>query len=272
MAAPDSDLRSNDAALTSHVLDLLTGRPAQGMELRLFQGGSGSEKRLKQVVSNDDGRFDAPLLRVGECAKGAYRLEFDVATRFGPSAAAFFETVPIDIFVDQHDRHHHVPLIISPWGYATYRGAPPAHGPVERPPSFHEGTNGAQKTAMPPPPPGSTMAGVTTHVIDTARGCGAGGMSIDVFRGTGSSRTRLSGHVTTAEGRTAEWLIGNGELEAGLYELEFHIAGYYRSVAAWSSEPFFPAACVRFRVPSPITHLHIPLLLSPWGYTVYRGS
>jgi len=272
MAGQDSDPRSQDAALTSHILDLLSGRPAAKIGLRLYAVDSSSARPLTSVVSNDDGRFDAPLLRVGDCAGGGYRLEFDVATHFGPSVAGFFETVPIDIFIDQPACHHHVPLLLSPWGYATYRGAPPEHGPVERPPRFHEGTFGASEAAQPPPSPGSTMAGLTTHVIDTARGCGAGGMRVDVFRHADRSMIHVSGQTTTTEGRTADWLIADGELVPGAYELVFHVGAYYEAVAAWQSAPFFPTVRVRFKVAAARAHLHVPLLVSPWGYTVYRGS
>jgi 5-hydroxyisourate hydrolase len=108
--------------LTTHVLDTTHGRPAAGLELRLLRDGHDPI----EAVTNADGRCDAPLLT--ELAIGRYRIEFEVGAYFRRQGLAlpepaFLETVVIDFGVADPAQHHHVPLLVSPFGYSTYRGS-----------------------------------------------------------------------------------------------------------------------------------------------------
>jgi hydroxyisourate hydrolase len=101
---------------------------------------------------------------------------------------------------------------------------------------------------------------LTTHVLDTARGVPAGGVPVTVRR---DGRV-LARAVTNAQGRTDAPLLEG--LEAGVYEITFDAGAYL------AGEGFLGEVPVRFRVDDPGAHLHVPLLLSPWSYTTYRGS
>ena len=110
--------------LTTHVLDTTHGRPAAGVTLRLSRDGA----VLVETVTNADGRCDAPLLTGETITAGAYRLEFEVGAYFRAAGVilpdpAFLETVVIDFGVADIAAHYHVPLLVSPFGYSTYRGS-----------------------------------------------------------------------------------------------------------------------------------------------------
>ena len=110
--------------LTTHVLDTTHGRPAEGVSLRLIRDGD----LLVETVTNADGRCDAPLLTAETIATGAYRLEFEVGAYFRAVGVnlpepAFLETVVIDFGIADTAAHYHVPLLVSPFGYSTYRGS-----------------------------------------------------------------------------------------------------------------------------------------------------
>jgi 5-hydroxyisourate hydrolase len=112
------------SGLTTHVLDTMHGRPAAGVALRLLRAG----QAIVRAVTNADGRCDSPLL-AGEALKpGAYRLEFDVGAYYrGLGVAlpepAFLETVAIEFGIADLGAHYHVPLLVSPFAYSTYRGS-----------------------------------------------------------------------------------------------------------------------------------------------------
>jgi 5-hydroxyisourate hydrolase len=112
------------SGLTTHVLDTANGRPAAGVRLRLVRDGA----VMASATTNADGRCDAPLLSGEALAVGAYRLEFDVGDYFRAAGAAlpspaFLETVAIEFGVAEAGAHYHVPLLVSPFGYSTYRGS-----------------------------------------------------------------------------------------------------------------------------------------------------
>ncbi|MGA0601934.1 hydroxyisourate hydrolase [Caulobacter sp. KR2-114] len=112
------------SGLTTHVLDTMHGRPAAGVALRLKRDGA----VLVETRTNADGRVDVPLLAGDDLAAGAYRLEFEVGAYFrGLGVAlpepAFLETVGIDFGVAEPAAHYHVPLLVSPFAYSTYRGS-----------------------------------------------------------------------------------------------------------------------------------------------------
>ena len=270
-----SDLGAHDAFLTSHVLDLARGRPGAGVPVEVWVPDDAAGACVAKAVSNDNGRFEQPLLRRPDAQSGAYRLDFGVGALAGPETGGFLNSVSIDVHLANPDCHYHVPLIVAPWGYTTYRGAPPAHAPLATPPVYHADADHGDDTppAKPPPAIGDPAVGVTTHVIDLARGVGAGNLRIDVTASKdGGQVGRAKSHRTTAEGRTVAWLVDPPDFEPGAYDLTFHIGDYYRAASTWDEPPFFPQARVRFHVGAPLSHHHIPLLIAPWGYSVYRGS
>ena len=116
--------------------------------------------------------------------------------------------------------------------------------------------------------------GLTTHVLDTSRGRPAAGLRIDLSKIEPDGRTHLLKTVTTnADGRCDAPLLGPTELEAGPYELLFHVAPYFRTQATSPTDPsFLDQVPVRFTITDPKSHYHVPLLVSPYGYTTYRGS
>jgi 5-hydroxyisourate hydrolase len=109
--------------LTTHVLDTANGAAAPGVKVSIYRDG----KLLQSSVTNRDGRLDAPLLSGENCSPGTYRLEFAVgdyfASRGHPDARRFLDIIPIVFVVDGSGRDYHVPLLVSPWSYSTYRGS-----------------------------------------------------------------------------------------------------------------------------------------------------
>ena len=114
--------------LTTHVLDTANGRPAAGMAVALYRLNGQSAELLKSLTLNDDGRADAPLLEGDTLQAGHYRLVFEVAAYFNARGAhlpepAFLDRVPLDFGLADTASHYHVPLLVSPWAYSTYRGS-----------------------------------------------------------------------------------------------------------------------------------------------------
>ncbi|NUS19894.1 MAG: hydroxyisourate hydrolase [Mesorhizobium sp.] len=119
--------KADGGRLTTHVLDTATGRPAKGLLIELFRIEGQSRTHLKTVATNDDGRCDAPLLAGADFRIGQYELVFaagDYLRGQGTSLPepAFLDIVPIRFGIAEQ-RHYHVPLLISPYGYSTYRGS-----------------------------------------------------------------------------------------------------------------------------------------------------
>lgn len=113
--------------LTTHVLDTASGRPAAGLKIELRRLG-GDAAPLKTVVTNGDGRVDAPLLEGDAYLPGVYELTFhagDYLRAMGHAlpAPAFLDVVPIRFGIAEGEEHYHVPLLISPYGYSTYKGS-----------------------------------------------------------------------------------------------------------------------------------------------------
>lgn len=113
--------------LTTHVLDTATGKPAAGLAIALYRRAGGERTLLKTALTNADGRCDGPLLAGEEFHTGEYELEFGAGDYLRRSGAAlpnppFLDVVPIRFGMAEHS-HYHVPLLISPYGYSTYRGS-----------------------------------------------------------------------------------------------------------------------------------------------------
>ncbi|MGO9411929.1 MAG: hydroxyisourate hydrolase [Spirochaetia bacterium] len=114
------------------------------------------------------------------------------------------------------------------------------------------------------------MGRLTTHVLDTSRGAPARGMRIELSRE--KDQRELAGATTNAEGRTDSPLLEGGALTAGTYRLVFHVGEYFRSRGEPDAGRFLEKVPVVFVVDDPEGKYHVPLLVSPWSYSTYRGS
>ena len=113
--------------LTTHVLDTMAGTPAAGLAIELWTVGEDA-RRLRTATTNADGRVDAPLLEGGALLAGRYELRFRAGAylraRHGVGAdPLFLDEIPIRFGVADPDQHYHVPLLLSAYGYSTYRGS-----------------------------------------------------------------------------------------------------------------------------------------------------
>ncbi|MDF2921962.1 MAG: Transthyretin family protein [Paenibacillaceae bacterium] len=122
--------------ITTHALDLSSGKPAAGMRVELWAMGlkaagghdasalmnSGGAALLADIRLNEDGRCSTPLLE-GELTAGVYELRFHVRSYYGDEATVFLDLVPVRFVAGEPDSHYHVPLLLSPGGYSTYRGS-----------------------------------------------------------------------------------------------------------------------------------------------------
>ncbi|QDO97487.1 hydroxyisourate hydrolase [Ferrovibrio terrae] len=116
------------ARLSTHVLDTMNGRPAAGVKIALYRLEGEARSLVKEVVTNADGRTDAPLLTGDDYKTGQYELVFRIGDYFRGLGAnlpqpAFLDIVPLRFGIAEADGHYHVPLLASPWSYSTYRGS-----------------------------------------------------------------------------------------------------------------------------------------------------
>ncbi len=115
--------------------------------------------------------------------------------------------------------------------------------------------------------------GLTTHVLDTANGCPAAGVSVALFRLEDEDRQLLLQTVTNDDGRTDQPLVAVDALQPGQYELIFEVAEYFEKRGnKLDDPPFLDRVVLRFAIADPDQHYHVPLLVSPWSYSIYRGS
>jgi 5-hydroxyisourate hydrolase len=116
------------------------------------------------------------------------------------------------------------------------------------------------------------MGKLTTHVLNVAAGIPAAGMRIEVFSES-QGTTPIGTTQTNADGRCPEPLIQGAAFRAGRYSLKFHVAAYFRSLGLPLPEPaFLDEVVVAFGIADPSVNHHVPLLVSPWSYSTYRGS
>ena len=113
------------------------------------------------------------------------------------------------------------------------------------------------------------MSGISTHVLDTSTGRPAPGIVLDLKRAAADKRSwqSVGSGITDENGRVASMLDTSETLDAGTYQLTFHVSDYFED-----REHFYPEIGIQFLVSDPDAHYHVPLLLSPYGYTTYRGS
>ena len=114
--------------LSTHVLDTAKGKPAKGVKITLYRVADGVHRKMTEVVTNADGRTDGPLLEGSTLEAGVYELVFGAgeylrASGQSPEGILFLDEIPIRFGVPDAAQHYHVPLLISHFGYSTYRGS-----------------------------------------------------------------------------------------------------------------------------------------------------
>jgi 5-hydroxyisourate hydrolase len=118
-----------------------------------------------------------------------------------------------------------------------------------------------------------TMGKLTTHVLDIAAGIPAAGMRVELHELVSTEPRRLAESRTNQDGRCPAPLLEGAALRPGRYSLTFHAADYFRRAGiALSDPPFLDEVVIRFGIANPEQNYHVPLLVSPWSYSTYRGS
>jgi len=118
------------------------------------------------------------------------------------------------------------------------------------------------------------MGKLTTHVLDTAAGIPARGMEVELHRlGAGAAPALLAQFATNEDGRAPAPVLEGDRFAAGRYSLTFHVADYFRARAIdLPDPPFLDTVVIHFGIADPRSSYHVPLLVSPWSYSTYRGS
>lgn len=117
--------------------------------------------------------------------------------------------------------------------------------------------------------PDHSAGRLTVHALDTASGLPAAGLSLALYRIEQDQRSKIGAWRTNSDGRCDAPLLAGDAIQAGIYEIVFDIASW----RAGAGDPgFYDLIPIRFRIADPNSHVHIPLLVSPYGYTTYRGS
>jgi 2-oxo-4-hydroxy-4-carboxy-5-ureidoimidazoline decarboxylase len=124
----DAEIAGINGRLSTHVLDTHAGKPASGVRVELYEIGASATAFLVEAVTNADGRTDEPLISGSPLRVGRYELRFHVGDYFAKRNAnlpqpAFLDVVPIRFAIAEPEGHYHVPLLVTPWSYSTYRGS-----------------------------------------------------------------------------------------------------------------------------------------------------
>jgi 5-hydroxyisourate hydrolase len=110
--------------LTTHVLDTASGLPAAGMKIDLYRIEGETRAHIASMVTNNDGRTDSPILPAGDFAVGHYELVFQAGAYFGRDEdIRFLDVIPLRFGINDPTSHYHVPLLVSPFSFSTYRGS-----------------------------------------------------------------------------------------------------------------------------------------------------
>jgi 5-hydroxyisourate hydrolase len=123
-----ADNMESAGRLTTHVLDTMHGKPAAGLAVTLFRISGDNREIVVTTKTNSDGRCDAPLLSCDAMRPGVYELVFEVAAYFSAAGVAlenppFLDRIPLRFGLSNAGQHYHVPLLVSPFAYSTYRGS-----------------------------------------------------------------------------------------------------------------------------------------------------
>ena len=121
-------MAKTDGRLSTHVLDTHAGKPAAGVKIELYEIGASAKALLKETTTNADGRTDEPLVSGEPLRVGTYELRFHVGEYFAKRNAnlpqpAFLDVVPVRFAIAEPEGHYHIPLLVTPWSYSTYRGS-----------------------------------------------------------------------------------------------------------------------------------------------------
>ena len=117
------------------------------------------------------------------------------------------------------------------------------------------------------------MGRLTTHILDTAHGCPGGGIKIELYRVDGVNLTLIQRTLSNSDGRCDAPLLQGDDYVSGVYQLQFHAGAYFRARGVAPQEPaFLDVVVLRFGIDSAQSHYHVPLLISPYSYSTYRGS
>ena len=116
------------------------------------------------------------------------------------------------------------------------------------------------------------MTKLTTHVLDIYSGKPGKGIKVELFYINGQERSKLNSIVLNSDGRSDNPLVENDKFKTGKYELVFYIGDYFKSILESETAPFLDDVIIRFGISKNNEHYHVPLLVSPWSYSTYRGS
>ena len=116
------------------------------------------------------------------------------------------------------------------------------------------------------------MTKLTTHVLDLYSGKPGKGIKVELFYINGQERLKLNSIVLNSDGRSDKPLVEKDRFKNGKYELVFYIGDYFKGISKVNDVPFLDDVVIRFGISDPSEHYHVPLLVSPWSYSTYRGS
>ena len=116
------------------------------------------------------------------------------------------------------------------------------------------------------------MTKLTTHVLDTYSGKPGKNIKVDVYYLSKNKRNKLNSVVLNTAGRTTKPLVEEADFKEGQYELVFFIGDYFKKITNLPKPPFLDEVIIKFGISNPNEHYHVPLLVSPWSYSTYRGS
>ena len=115
------------------------------------------------------------------------------------------------------------------------------------------------------------MTKLTTHVLDTYSGRPAGGIKVEVYY-ISNERNKLNSILLNNDGRSDKPLVDGNTFKEGKYELVFYVGDYFKKVANLPKTPFLDEVVIKFGISNIKEHYHVPLLVSPWSYSTYKGS
>ena len=116
------------------------------------------------------------------------------------------------------------------------------------------------------------MTKLTTHVLDVYSGKPGGGIKVDLFYFKGENKEKINSVVLNKDGRSDEPLVEKNKFKSGKYELVFYVGDYFKKIIKKNGIPFLDDVIIRFGISSNKENYHVPLLVSPWSYSTYRGS